>query len=1128
MLYKLNCKYMRKVLFLFFVAYSLICGAQIVGDGTFENPYIISSADDLFYMRDMVNSGDESYKKAHYKQMDNIVINESMLNDDVISWVPINSFNGVYDGGRFYIKGLYINNNFDNQGLFGVNYGTIKNLGLIDSYVSANNNVGGIAGYNYGEIDYCYNDSHINGVQFVGGICGVNRMYVKCCYNLGNIECEYDYVGGITAQNLILPDENGIELDKSAVISDCYNAGTILGGEWSGGISVVENFSTLINCYNIGTVVRGYPVAPQYYNSENLYYDCQCVVSKFTDNRAEKKRTKDMTGNILFDNEIWECREGLYPQISEIKTNKSLLYATPIYLSNGETINNILSDFRVSILNGVVWTSKYGLVEIDSEGNVTILSPGEDVLVSKLGEYTREINIRIIDEPNINGVGTSNNPYKIANAAEFLNVAKLINSGTPLYDKLCYKVTGNIVLNDKLLDKIERNDTIGLVKWTPIKRFSGVFDFDLWFVKGLYINSTEDKQGLFESNDGEIRGAYLYDSYVKGKNETSGICCENNGLIKQCIIQKCIISGFDNTAGICSKNNGEIYQSRNQSTILGGTWYVGGISAFNKGIISNCRNDGSITGLNHIGGIIGKSAGNTDHCVNSGDIICKDGQYIGGIAGSAVQGQIKYCINSGNLNGKYFVGGITSFTNFVDLSNCYNIGSIICDNDSSLAGAITSQCLPATKDCYYDIQTSCVRDSYATGLTTLEMTTGELFNDCDNWYEEAGCYPGFSSSYLSVSHVYPIFLSNNETVNNVCSDFTINSTVSYISKNNRVQFDSDGNAIISSVGEDTIIINNSRYLPITITENPNEIIEPNKYYTLCDENNRYLSANNKTLAMIDCEDYSTIFYLDKGNELLSYINGLYINKNAEFDGIGQNGVAANFKNGSKEGTVLVGLSKNLCLGSNGYEVALAESNWGVEEATTLPVTITSAGYATFYAPVEVTVPDGVAAYYITSAGIKDGYVLLTMIEDGVIPANTGVILATETPAIYDLLITKTGAGVVEDNLLKGSAAATKVSEAAYVLYNDNGDVGLYLAEMNQNNNTAFKNNSHKAYLPVNALPATMCGSASFRFAFAGLTAVDNVEAESGEVGIFYDLMGRKIDTPIKGIYIVNGKKQIVK
>ena len=42
------------------------------------------------------------------------------------------------------------------------------------------------------------------------------------------------------------------------------------------------------------------------------------------------------------------------------------------------------------------------------------------------------------------------------------------------------------------------------------------------------------------------------------------------------------------------------------------------------------------------------------------------------------------------------------------------------------------------------------------------------------------------------------------------------------------------------------------------------------------------------------------------------------------------------------------------------------------------------------------------------------------------------------------------------------------------------------------------------------------------------TGVDEVKAENGTVKAIYDLQGRKVETPSKGIYIIDGKKVLVK
>ena len=77
-------------------------------------------------------------------------------------------------------------------------------------------------------------------------------------------------------------------------------------------------------------------------------------------------------------------------------------------------------------------------------------------------------------------------------------------------------------------------------------------------------------------------------------------------------------------------------------------------------------------------------------------------------------------------------------------------------------------------------------------------------------------------------------------------------------------------------------------------------------------------------------------------------------------------------------------------------------------------------------------------------------------------------------------------------------------------------------------NTTFS--AGKAYLqiPTVWLPASAQKSISIRFEEGETTDIDEVEGENGEVKTIYDLQGRKVDTPSKGLYIINGKKVIIK
>ena len=193
-------------------------------------------------------------------------------------------------------------------------------------------------------------------------------------------------------------------------------------------------------------------------------------------------------------------------------------------------------------------------------------------------------------------------------------------------------------------------------------------------------------------------------------------------------------------------------------------------------------------------------------------------------------------------------------------------------------------------------------------------------------------------------------------------------------------------------------------------------------------------------------------------------------------------------------------------------------------SSTLPqydVEITDVKYATLYAPVAVTVPDGVTAHTVTING--DWATLSEPLAT--IPAYTGVVLYSETAQTYTFNVTTTDV-TVENNDLEGTVAATYVNDNAYVLGVKDGAVGFYIATTEGQAAGTFLNNHHKAYLPKPE--GSSAASYSFRFG-EGTTGIDEITENREQSTVIYDLTGRRVEEITEpGIYIVGGKKVLVK
>ena len=237
------------------------------GDGSADNPYKISTAAELAWFRDQVNSGNNRISATLTEDIDLAEFchaKDGTKYTDELSWTPIgnesNKYIGTFNGNGKIIRNLYINATSDKTGFFGyATDGSIKNItfdnakvksidfytGILAGYAGscfieniktlANCSVksytytGGIAGNACGNISNCENHAMVEGTDGVGGFAGrydSSNKSITSCANYGAITGADSEVGGMVGQFISGTIQNSANYGD---ITGTYNVGNLMG-----------------------------------------------------------------------------------------------------------------------------------------------------------------------------------------------------------------------------------------------------------------------------------------------------------------------------------------------------------------------------------------------------------------------------------------------------------------------------------------------------------------------------------------------------------------------------------------------------------------------------------------------------------------------------------------------------------------------------------------------------------------------------------------------------------------------------------------------------------------------------------------------------------------------------------
>ena len=233
----------------------------------------------------------------------------------------------------------------------------------------------------------------------------------------------------------------------------------------------------------------------------------------------------------------------------------------------------------------------------------------------------------------------------------------------------------------------------------------------------------------------------------------------------------------------------------------------------------------------------------------------------------------------------------------------------------------------------------------------------------------------------------------------------------------------------------------------------------------------------------------------------------------------------------KKGIYAVDTADNAVVGGTDETADVAQ--WVVEAATTVTIPLSTIGdyaYATTCLPFDVTITSGANAYVMTESG---EWLVPTQLTDNKVPAGTPVLLrgtsgtasATATINTGDAFATAEG-NVLSGTYLAKDFALTDGATAEYFLGKKDGVLGFYHSGI-ASKEGYYTLGANKAYFAA----TTSARGYAIMWDESETTGIENIDSNlSQDKGgkAVYDLQGRKVANPSRGLYIINGKKVVIK
>ena len=464
---------------------------------------------------------------------------------------------------------------------------------------------------------------------------------------------------------------------------------------------------------------------------------------------------------------IVETNNGI---ISESKTevNGQFYYYSPDPYSYMDITSSLIAETNNGVIQNTYssGTMNFNGQVCDILGSISgLVANNTGTITNSFSSVEQNINFTSSSKPSNDGISSKNSGNITSTFAENTTTGTQVSNisdsslfsswDTGIWDisgvpslKAENNMTSKIYITSaqEFIDKIARNgsNTEGQVyvlgndiDFSTVSNYTAKTNFAGTIIgNGHTIKNLTSNQGLFESTTetASIRDLTLDNFTITASgNNTGSLVGNNRGDIDDVHIINSTINGgsYQNIGGLAGHSyNAAISNSSSSATVSGGN-HVGGLVGSNDATITNSYSTGDVTGTEDVGGLVGSTSGDISNSYSTGNVSGTDN--IGGLVGNHTTGStISNSYATGDVTGTSSVGGLTGVTlPYAVISNSYATGTV---TGTEYVGALAGLYDGVITNSFFNKETSGVSSalgsgsSYGvTGLTGSQFATSTPF-----------------------------------------------------------------------------------------------------------------------------------------------------------------------------------------------------------------------------------------------------------------------------------------------------------------------------------------------------------------------------------------------------------------